>query len=467
MPPATRSEVPVRRVRRFRRPFADERGFALIEVTVAMVIFAVAGAALIAVLVSATASNKLARQRTLGQQKALGQMETIRSMDYDDIGISGGNPPGTLAATQSINVGGLLATQKTQVVYVNDPGPLSYETDANYKKVTVTITRDSDSKQLSKEVTYVSPPVKASATNSVIKATVVDYGNASTLADVPVALSTGPSAPRSDSTDASGEVTFAALTPNPSSGSQQYYDLSVTPPTGYVTLYDTVSPASPAHVQLSPSQIWTTSLNVYKPATAFIQLKNSDGSTYTGSATATLKYTRNSTQYSKNVAYSGSPLTITTMTEGTQTVQLIPGLSYTASAVGGTFYQADPATWLAQASKTENVPDAYPTTLTHTFTLTGAPLATVSVTVKRGSTLCSNATVTVSSGPWGGAPWNFSKSATTVSGIATITNVPAGTAYSIKASESGLTTQTSSTTTVAAPSTTASAMSFGTTTGTC
>ena len=87
------------------------------------------------------------------------------------------------------------------------------------------------------------PPVRASQSNAVINARVVDYGNSTQVPNVPVALATGPDAPRNDVTDASGAILFAGLTPNPTSGPQAYYDLSLTPPTGYVTLYDTVSPA--------------------------------------------------------------------------------------------------------------------------------------------------------------------------------------------------------------------------------
>ncbi len=259
------------------------------------------------------------------------------------------------------------------------------------------------------------------------------------MTNVPVALATGPSAPRNDVTDASGAVIFAGLTPNPTSGGQAYYDLSLTPPVGYVTLYDTVSPAAPAHVQLSPGQTWPTALYVYKPATIYVDLRNSDGTAFVpvGSSTATLQYTRNSLPYTKNVSYTGSPVTVTTMTEGTQTVQVIPGLAYTASALNGGFYEYDPTTQQPQTSKTENVPDnGYPTTLTHTFTLTNAPTAALSVQVTRSGIACKGATVTISAGPWGGAPWNFSVTGTTnaATGAAAILNVPvlpSGTTYTI------------------------------------
>ncbi|HEY7603480.1 MAG TPA: hypothetical protein VH760_04395 [Gaiellaceae bacterium] len=459
----------MRRARRLLRLLGNERGVSMIEVTIALVLLGIVGGAMITLLTSATAATKLARQRTIAQQAALNQIEAVRAMDYNDVGVVAGNPAGCLgvttpttrcpnssypAATAGISNGGLLATFSTQVSYVNDPGPLSYTSYANYKKIVVTVTRNSDSKQLAREVTYVAPPVRASQSNAVINARVVDYGNSTQVADVPVALATGPDAPRNDVTDASGTVLFAGLTPNPTSGPTAYYDLSLTPPTGYVTLYDTVSPKSPAHVQLSPGQTWPTALYVYRPATIYLDLRNSDGTTFvpTGSSTATLKYTRNSIQYTKNVSYTGSPVTVTTMTEGSNTVQTIPGLPYTASATGGGFYQYDPATQTVETSKTENVPDAYPTTLTHTFTLTNAPTASLSVQVTRSGNPCKGATVTVNNGPWTGTFTGTTDASTGAAAVLTVPVLPTGTTYTIKG-QKGSNSRTYNGQPVSAPST--------------
>jgi hypothetical protein len=348
----------------------------------------------------------------------------------------------------NVNNGGLLATLTTQVSYVNDPGPLSYTSFASYKKVTVTVTRNSNSVQLAKEVTYVAPPVKASQSNAVINAHVIDIGPTLNhqMTNVPVTLSTGPSAPRNDVTDASGGVIFAGLTPNPTSGPTAYYDLSLTPPAGYVTLYDTVSPAAPAHVQLSPGQTWPTSLSIYKPATIYVDLRNFDGTPYTGSGTsATVSYSRPPHSASNVFTYPGSPLSVTSMTEDTspgpgRAVQTIPGLPYTVAVVGGTFYYKD-TTATPQNSQTANVPDdGYPNVLTHTFTFTNAQLATVQVKVQRTSGVpavtkdCKNATVTISGGPFGGSPWTFSVNANTTGagGPAVFTLlVPIGSGYTI------------------------------------
>ena len=430
-----------------------QHGFTMAEVLVALVVFEIVGASLVALLNSTTAVTGLARQRTVAQQAALSQIESIRTLEYDAVGIANGNPAGCLGVTSTssrcpntsyppasttIQDGGLVAALATSVSYVNDPGPLSYTSYANYKKVVVTVTRTRDSKLLAHEVTYVAPPVKADESNAVIKVTVIDYGNNAPVANVPVALSTGPSAPESDIADAAGAVTFAGLAPNPTSGPQASYDLGVTPPIGYVTLYDTVSPSAPAHTQLVPGETWPTTLDVYRPATIYVQLQNFDGTTYAGTATVAVGYTRKSTQYSQNFSYTGSPLTITSMNEGSNTVSLVPGLAYTVSVTGSAFYEVDPATGQPEGSVTANVPDAYPSVLSHTFVARTAQVATVNVTVTNSNNgACRNATATLAGGPFGGAPWSFSLSGSTSgSGAPAVFNptgpgVPVGAGYSI------------------------------------
>jgi protocatechuate 3,4-dioxygenase beta subunit len=132
-------------------------------------------------------------------------------------------------ATKTVSVRGLKATLTTQISYVNDPTPTSYATAANYKKVTVTVRRSGDSKVLAREVTYLAPPARAAfggINNVIINVQVVDYGNNTPVQGATVNLGTGPSAPRSDTTDETGTVTFAGLTANPVSGPQAYYDLT-------------------------------------------------------------------------------------------------------------------------------------------------------------------------------------------------------------------------------------------------
>ena len=181
-----------------------DAGFTLIEAVFAMILFAGLAAAMAGLLTSAVSANKFARQRTLADQAALEQIEAIRRLDYDDVGTVLGNPPGVVAPTTTITKTGLDATITIQIRYVDDPTPTSYETNANYKRVMVTVRRTSDSQLLAREVTYVAPSSRTpfgGVNLAIIQPLVIDYGTNAPIEGATVNLLTGPSAPRSDVTD--------------------------------------------------------------------------------------------------------------------------------------------------------------------------------------------------------------------------------------------------------------------------
>ena len=468
--------LPLRRVPlpRLRRLLARERGMTLLEVLIALVILGIGGSSLIGVLTSATAANKVARERTLAQLAAQNQIESIRALDYGEAGLVGGNPSGCIGsaggttdcprasyppATETVTKNGVTMTIDTKTGFVTtDTNPLGYTNPAS-KWVKVTITRTSDSKQLAQDVTYIAIG-KCAPTTATINATVVDYDpSGGPVPKTAVSLSTGPSAPENDTTDPSGLVTFACIQPGA-------YDLSVSPPAGFVTLYDTVSPDPDAHHTLNPADTWPTSLYIFRPATLYVQLKNFDGTTFTGNATVKVSYTRNSTQYSQTFPYTGSPLTINSMLEGTHTVALIPGIQYTVSATGTGFYEADPTTGAPQPTlPATTVPDDYPNVLTHTSVVTNAPQVIAAVTVKNSRTptpaLCTNATVTITVGPWNISGTTLSAK-TNPSGVASIAGIPVGAGYTIKATTTGGLTKTLTSQPIDAAHTTFTAQVSGT-----
>ena len=427
-------------LRRARTGCTDESGQSLIEVVLATVIFAVVAGAMIVLLISSVKATNRSREKTLAEQAAATQIEQIRNLQYSNIGNTAGNPPGTLPVTTTLSLNGLAATQTTRVSYVNDPTPLSYQSYANYKKVTVTIARSSDGYQLARDVTYVAPPVKASQSQGQIVATVVDIGNNSVVPNYEVDVAGPNSFTATDTSDNSGQVTFAALTPT---GTGQYYDVTVPTASGYVPFKDTTPPMSGVHFALSPSQTQAVTVDVYKPATIYVQLLNFDGSTFTGSGTVTVTSSRGTQSFS----YTGTQLAVTTLNGE----PLVPGLSYTVAVSGTGFYGN---------SLSANVPSppGYPTNLTSTFSFTNASLATVNVTVQKTAAIkCNLATVKINGGPWNLGTTNPVLQATTnASGVATFTtNVPVGSGYSITAKSAGNQSGTSTTTAVAAPTTTA------------
>ena len=238
-------------------------GFTLIEVVFAMILFAGLAAAMAGLLTSAVSANKFARQRTLADQAALEQIEAIRRLDYDDVGTILGNPPGVVAPTTTITKVGLDATITIQIRYVDDPTPTSYETNANYKRVMVSVRRTSDSQLLAREVTYVAPSSRTpfgGVNLAIIQPLVIDYGTNAPIENATVTLLTGPSAPRSDVTDSSGSVSFKKLTPNATATCpSDCYDLTATL-SGYVQL------DSPTRVNVAPGQTASPTIQIYRPS---------------------------------------------------------------------------------------------------------------------------------------------------------------------------------------------------------
>jgi type II secretory pathway pseudopilin PulG len=406
--------VPASLVRGTRRRARDERGFTLIEAITGMMLFAFIAVALIGLLNSAIAANTLSRQKTVAQQMAQDQVEDIRRRDYADIGTPSGNPPGTVPVTRSVNVRGVQATMTTQIQWVDDPTPTSYATAANYKKVTVTLTSNRDGRVLTKVVTYIAPPSRApygGINNAILNVIAKDLQLNTPIGDASVSLSTGPSAPRNDTTDPStGLATFAALTPNPTSGAQAYYDIAVAKG-GYETYVDYISPAAPAHIQLAPSQTADTTILLYLPVTINVSVLDSGGNPYAGTATVKLSSERSGTTQTYTATGGATPA-ITNFASR----PAAPG-NFTARAFTSTLC-ANPVTTL--------VPTNYPVDRTYTFALQlqPCPSGTLTVNVTQLGGPAVGANVQVSLGPNEIAPISGT---TNASGSVTFTNLPSGT----------------------------------------
>ena len=400
------------RLRALGRPFGAqlraEAGFGLVEAVIAMSLFLVVATALSEVLTTAVTSHGFTLQQTLGQEAADAQIEDIRALPYDSVGTTSGNPPGSVApseSTSAVGITGLSATATTSIHFVGDGIPNGYNQLTNYKQVVVTVTRNLDGRNLATESTYIAPPTRApygGISQVAIGVIVTDVGDNQPLAGVPIALQTGPSAPRSDTTDTNGGVLFAGMTANPTSGPTAYYNVVPTLPTGYVEMSGDVK-----QTQLAPGQITNLSIRVYQPATIYVHL-TSGGSDYTGAATVKVTPSSGSPQ---NYAVSGDP-------HGQYTIpNLLPNAEYTvtASTAGG----------LISKAISQTVPNAYPTDLTSSFALDlAAPTGTLSVTTMNGSTLVPGVAVTVTGGPSG-----ITLTGTTdPNGVVNFPSVPAGSA---------------------------------------
>jgi type II secretory pathway pseudopilin PulG len=419
-----------------RRGRSREDGFTLVETLMAGVLLIIVATGIAGVLTSSIAANTVARERTGAEQCAQDQIELIRRTAYTDVGVVSGNPPGTIPASTACG-NGFPATAVVAVSYRDDPTPTSYATAANYKRVTITVRRNRDSKVLTSLVTYVAPPARApygGINNAIVNVTVIDIGSNLPYQGATVNLANGPSSNRSDVTDSAGVVSFAALQPNPTSGSTAYYDLSVTGVPGYQTLAADLPPgaatppATAAHVQLAPSQTSATSLRIFKPATIGVVLVDAGGSPYTGGATISVASSFTSATTTHTLASGSSSTTITSLGGA----PVIPGATYTLDARTPSGLCATPQVSPVPAS-------GYPDNVSYTFTLSlsACPSSTLSVYVQQLSTPAAGATVTVTGGPNG-----ISLTDTTDSSGSISFTVPSGSGYTVTASKAGVSAST-------------------------
>jgi Tfp pilus assembly protein PilV len=415
-------------------------GFALLETVIALVLLEIVGMAAVGLISVSLRVENYSKQGVLAEQAAASQIESIRQLPYSSVGTLDGNPGGTVQPTMAISMSGLSATETTQIKWVNDPTPTAFTTRADYKRVTVTVNRSTDGRQLTQQTTYVGPSTQASyggLSKALAQVQVIDMGTNQPLANVPVSLTTGPSAPLSDVTDNSGTVIFPALTANPASGGQSYYNLAITPPVGYTALIDDISPSAAAHTHLSVDQTFNTVLRVYQPSTVGFTVVNAGGGGgFTGNVTVTM-------------TSSLAPVT-TSFTGSTGSLSTVAPAQYTISATttnSGTGW----AQGVTSAAVVQTVPISYPTNLTSAFTLT---LPYLVVTVKKSvSGVCQvvpGATVTLTGGPSG---VNMSLTAGANGQAAFV--APAGGSYTIKAVSGGTNKTLTAQTVLAAPTATA------------
>jgi prepilin-type N-terminal cleavage/methylation domain-containing protein len=407
------SRLRIGAVRRFRRVSAGEGGFTLIEMLMAMSLLLIVSTPLVTVMTTGIVTNRFSRERTLAEQLTAQKVEQIRGMTYDQVGTANGNPPGTISTPDHLNLAGGssgagdAATLTTQVAYVNDPTPTGFQSEANYKKVTLAITRDKDGKQLAKEVTYITPPGDGTFTpkgKGIIGAQLQDFVTHSPITGVEVDLGTGPSAPRTDISDANGKVSFPQLTPNPGSGAQAYYDLTIPASAGWSTL--DAPPATTAHTAITANSTWPTVLRLFKPSTITATLVDSTKPSAVPSGV--------------QVTLGTGPSATQTATTSSSGVASFSGIAPTEASGAQAFYDLTlPAAWTVETT------DATPAAPAHfslgeaqskSTTLHVYKPGSITVTVKNGASTYTSGTSTITvAGPTTTATY------TTTNGVLTLT----------------------------------------------
>jgi hypothetical protein len=369
-----------------------EEGFGLIEMIMATTLFLIISAPLVGVLLASITQQKLSHERTLAAQTAQSAIETIRALPYSSVGTQTGNPAGTVATSMPASQFGigLDATVTTRISFMDDAPATSYRTRADYKRVVVTVVRNADSKQLTQDVTYVAPPgggAYAGQNEGIVLAQVIDAALNTPVPGASVTLSAGPTPARSDSSDASGSVTFPALLPT--TLALNHYDLTVAAG-GYTTLREDTPPSLSARSAIAGGQTFQTILRVYKAATIYVGALNADNTPYTGAGTVTISSPRGTQSFPVGAGQLALAPPQTLAGE-----PVVPNIQYTVRMLAANGASSTAATAL--------VPNNYPVDLTKTFSVTlGLPAAMQALTVKvvnAAGTRIAGAAVTVSGGP--------------------------------------------------------------------
>lgn len=432
------------------------------------VILAIISAPISGVLLAAAAQGKGARDQTAADQLISSKLETIRTLAYNQVGVTNGNPSGVLSPSASATLpNGVQVTIATKVVFVADPIPsVLYVTNADYKKLVITVTRVSDSKQLSTLTTYISsasaPPL--AGTNWVqIKRTVQDAVTMTPFAGASVTVTGGPApaANRTDTTDAAGTVIFPAL--NDSTSGTPVYAIAPAlsgPLAGYLVFPDDLAPAIPEQVASSSALNSIATIRAYKSGISLvINVQKSDGTPYTGGATVSLQSSRCGVG-SITIASGASSTTVTNCSWATgKTVNLVPnvlGLAPLFDKYGATAYNVAGGFWGSATPFT--VPSGYPTTLTQTvnvkFSSTLYPTTkTLTVNVTKAGSPDANARVLITGGPAGVALALYGTTDASGNVSFTIPVLAASSTYTISSNDMGA---ASGTTTVTATTTTTS-----------
>ncbi len=255
---------------RIARRLRHEAGFTLIEVLLTCVMLGIISAPISAILSQGAVIAKMARERTGADQLAQTQIESLRSIPYTQVGIVNGNPAGSLAASTSTALpSGEAVTVAWQVTWVNDKVPENpYQSNADYKKVVLTITRNSDTSMLTQKTTFVaaaSAPPSAGTTWVQIKRTVQDARDpvADRRRERQSHRRRSNSLNRNDITDASGAVLFPALDPATNGLGTPLYTL-VTTYSGYSVFPDDISPGAASSVASTPGLSSISTIKMYK-----------------------------------------------------------------------------------------------------------------------------------------------------------------------------------------------------------
>jgi len=214
-----------------RRKSGRDSGFTLIEVLVAGVVMVV-GVFALAGFFTTSASRVLdSSTRSLLTQVAQQELETIRSMQYQNVGTVGGDPAGTLLSSENKPVENRPLVVTRGVIYWQDPS-YSGPYPANYRRVTITVGLANQTRLAPVQLQTI---VAGGATGGTINVTILNVAGAG-VPNAQLAITNTNLVPNvtinapAIHTNSQGKLQVPGLTPDPSGGYKVSSSL-----TGYYT----------------------------------------------------------------------------------------------------------------------------------------------------------------------------------------------------------------------------------------
>lgn len=339
-------------------------GFSYIEILVGIAILAIVAGGVAQGLALASSRIGDARVDTVASKLAGAQVDEAHRMPYADVGVVGGNPPGTIPATRTETVRGVDYRVDVDVDYVDDPALGQPQTFVNYKRVTVKVTPLTDGGDAPvTESSLIAPPaISAISGKSAVVVSVIDAITDDPVRGLGVTVDQGPSPARTDTTDVNGKVVFAGLDPSALDPADPRYKYRLTVPAGeYIVHPDDGPDVKQQH--LTAGQTWETTIRVFKPSQVVVNLIDGvTGGPVTERANVTVQTPAPDSRSEPAVGATG---TFTFTTIGGKPIQ--PSLSAFTVTATAECYQ--------QGTTTGPVPSfGYPANTTGTFNLTLQPI---------------------------------------------------------------------------------------------
>lgn len=201
-------------------------GMTLLEVLIAIAIFASMGLAIYEVIIRLTRLNTVAVERVIATAMANETIETIRNLDFSNVGTVGGIPSGVIPQTNTVTRDGRTFTVATTIRSIDDPfdgtiggtpGPVD-TAPGDYKQAEVRVTCNSCRYlPVVRMVTTVAPNgLELASGNGALFARVID-ALAQPLSGATVHItnpSVVPAIDLTDTTSASGELQLVDVPPS-------------------------------------------------------------------------------------------------------------------------------------------------------------------------------------------------------------------------------------------------------------